>query len=108
MKPAVRRLQVLHGHEQPAVEGRDEEDAGIGRAIADAVAVEIAQDHGAGAAVAFGAAFLGAGEAPAAKPLQDGRSEEHTSELQSLMRSSYAVFCLKKNRRSTNDLQRRN
>src|SRR3546814_2300074 len=27
--------------------------------------------------------------------LQD-RSEEHTSELQSLMRSSYAVFCLKK------------
>src|SRR3546814_2205163 len=25
------------------------------------------------------------------------RSEEHTSELQSLMRSSYAVFCLKKN-----------
>src|SRR3546814_2048736 len=25
----------------------------------------------------------------------DGRSEEHTSELQSLMRISYAVFCLK-------------
>src|SRR3546814_2248493 len=29
------------------------------------------------------------------------RSEEHTSELQSLMRSSYAVFCLKKNTRSS-------
>src|SRR3546814_4187949 len=28
-----------------------------------------------------------------------GRSEEHTSELQSLMRSSYAVFCLKKKNR---------
>src|SRR3546814_7662206 len=27
--------------------------------------------------------------------LSDGRSEEHTSELQSLMRISYAVFCLK-------------
>src|SRR3546814_6401890 len=27
---------------------------------------------------------------------QDCRSEEHTSELQSLMRNSYAVFCLKK------------
>src|SRR3546814_2897075 len=27
---------------------------------------------------------------------QSHRSEEHTSELQSLMRSSYAVFCLKK------------
>src|SRR3546814_9294990 len=26
------------------------------------------------------------------------RSEEHTSELQSLMRISYAVFCLKKNK----------
>src|SRR3546814_2984524 len=30
--------------------------------------------------------------------LADQRSEEHTSELQSLMRSSYAVFCLKKNK----------
>src|SRR3546814_5332103 len=29
-------------------------------------------------------------------PLAIGRSEEHTSELQSLMRISYAVFCLKK------------
>src|SRR3546814_2233492 len=29
------------------------------------------------------------------------RSEEHTSELQSLMRISYAVFCLKKNTEST-------
>src|SRR3546814_10577644 len=28
--------------------------------------------------------------------LPEGRSEEHTSELQSLMRTSYAVFCLKK------------
>src|SRR3546814_5735677 len=28
--------------------------------------------------------------------LPEGRSEEHTSELQSLMRISYAVFCLKK------------
>src|SRR3546814_1768478 len=28
--------------------------------------------------------------------VEDGRSEEHTSELQSLMRISYAVFCLKK------------
>src|SRR3546814_4715214 len=27
------------------------------------------------------------------------RSEEHTSELQSLMRSSYAVFCLEKNKK---------
>src|SRR3546814_3030560 len=31
-----------------------------------------------------------------------GRSEEHTSELQSLMRISYAVFCLKKKNIHTN------
>src|SRR3546814_654526 len=43
--------------------------------------------------------------APALRPKEDapavGRSEEHTSELQSLMRISYAVFCLKK-KRTTN------
>src|SRR3546814_4168309 len=33
---------------------------------------------------------------PTETPLFAARSEEHTSELQSLMRSSYAVFCLKK------------
>src|SRR3546814_2945557 len=36
----------------------------------------------------------------AATMLNEMRSEEHTSELQSLMRISYAVFCLKKNQRS--------
>src|SRR3546814_8730695 len=47
----------------------------------------------------------------AAMPLIDGmkdrasllnRSEEHTSELQSLMRISYAVFCLSKKQNTTN------
>src|SRR3546814_5513553 len=33
----------------------------------------------------------------------DGRSEEHTSELQSLMRISYAVFCLKKKTKIDNN-----
>src|SRR3546814_7969531 len=32
----------------------------------------------------------------------DQRSEEHTSELQSLMRISYAVFCLKKKNKHNN------
>src|SRR3546814_4546174 len=32
-----------------------------------------------------------------------GRSEEHTSELQSLMRISYAVFCLKKKKNAITD-----
>src|SRR3546814_7867672 len=33
--------------------------------------------------------------------VQHERSEEHTSELQSLMRNSYAVFCLKKKKKTT-------
>src|SRR3546814_4216229 len=32
------------------------------------------------------------------------RSEEHTSELQSLMRNSYAVFCLKKKKNTTKQI----
>src|SRR3546814_6500584 len=36
------------------------------------------------------------------------RSEEHTSELQSLMRISYAVFCLKKKKKTENNNQNRN
>src|SRR3546814_6053341 len=38
----------------------------------------------------------------------DRRSEEHTSELQSLMRISYAVFCLKKKKKATNINQTNN
>src|SRR3546814_7830614 len=35
-----------------------------------------------------------------AEAVQRQRSEEHTSELQSLMRISYAVFCLKKKKKN--------
>src|SRR3546814_3210828 len=35
------------------------------------------------------------------------RSEEHTSELQSLMRISYAVFCLKKKKYKTSDTSKK-
>src|SRR3546814_8752144 len=55
---------------------------------------------------ARGTAVLGS-EAPSAAPeAEEGageraaRSEEHTSELQSLMRISYAVFCLKKKKKT--------
>src|SRR3546814_4345414 len=44
------------------------------------------------------ALFAGGGEANGG--IVEQRSEEHTSELQSLMRISYAVFCLKKNKQS--------
>src|SRR3546814_9739131 len=39
---------------------------------------------------------------PGDVPLGRVRSEEHTSELQSLMRISYAVFCLKKKNKQDN------
>src|SRR3546814_1919580 len=51
-------------------------------------AVEVAQRGGRHAAAEGGV-----------EPSVAGRSEEHTSELQALMRSSYAVFCLKKKKK---------
>src|SRR3546814_6413883 len=50
----------------------------------DGRAVQPAAEEGAGALLAGG------------RNRRAHRSEEHTSELQSLMRNSYAVFCLKK------------
>src|SRR3546814_2699173 len=46
--------------------------------------------------LARAAAFYDAIAAELETPRMMERSEEHTSELQSLMRTSYAVFCLKK------------
>src|SRR3546814_9949859 len=45
----------------------------------------------------------GAEEPIASLPGVSRRSEEHTSELQSLMRISYAVFCLKKKKNMSNE-----
>src|SRR3546814_10026509 len=51
--------------------------------------------------------FIPSGGVHAVKNVGSGkaaeRSEEHTSELQSLMRISYAVFCLKKKKRANNN-----
>src|SRR3546814_6044000 len=44
----------------------------------------------------LGVPYTGAGPACLGLCYDKARSEEHTSELQSLMRISYAVFCLKK------------
>src|SRR3546814_7717361 len=61
----------------------------------------------------IGNCWRGRGEADRGEPHAGGaagRSEEHTSELQSLMRISYAVFCLKKtkNRQANNTEKVRN
>src|SRR3546814_8483140 len=57
---------------------------------------------GAGVALAFRIAGRSVSDTKRGEPVLDpgaDRSEEHTSELQSLMRISYAVFCLKKKRK---------
>src|SRR3546814_10633828 len=68
--------------------------------------------------IASAGSARGAAQAKAARPalipfrigvvlplvLVVGRSEEHTSELQSLMRISYAVFCLKKKKKKKTKL----
>src|SRR3546814_8832997 len=96
-----------------------DEDLGLvlqppeGAGVDDAVAVAL--EAGAGRALRLGKvappALLGpAGEGGRRTRVQHGRdptawprSEEHTSELQSLMRNSYAVLCLKKKQKKTED-----
>src|SRR3546814_4815998 len=51
--------------------------------------------------VDMGRVLLGGEKRRASRGRGAGRSEEHTSELQSLMSISYAVFCLKKNNNTT-------
>src|SRR3546814_1847120 len=51
------------------------------------------------------AAYVDLVRAENAGAAEPARSEEHTSELQSLMRSSYAVFCLKKKTKQNTKVQ---
>src|SRR3546814_7682683 len=56
--------------------------------------------HGRGAVAGVAGRGRAAQPDPADAEDRDRRSEEHTSELQSLMRISYAVFCLKKKKKT--------
>src|SRR3546814_1060377 len=64
----------------------------LGRAVLEEVGVLDAVEDG----VQPGQRVLGGAVDRLQAELGEARSEEHTSELQSLMRISYAVFCLKK------------
>ena len=57
---AVRPLQMLHRQQPAAVQRGEEADAGVHRLVAQRVAVQPPDHHGAGAAVALRTAFLGA------------------------------------------------
>src|SRR3546814_1143067 len=74
-----------------------ESRAQLAGAISNLLGQETIAGKVAGIAEATINTFVGATKALTLGPPQ-GRSEEHTSELQSLMRISYAVFCLKKNK----------
>src|SRR3546814_975098 len=67
-----------------------------GTAMAQSSAVAQAMAAGTVGEQADGYLGVKGSVAAAVKAEVDSRSEEHTSELQSLMRISYAVFCLKK------------
>src|SRR3546814_7824925 len=58
-----------------------------------------------GYALAWRVGHFDAAQAWQLAAISAGRSEEHTSELQSLMRISYAVFCLKKKTRHRYDYE---
>src|SRR3546814_3884108 len=83
---------------------------GAGRLLAVAGGQHVGGDRGVaadGAGVAPGDVGLGVADPLDAvvglhRHRHPVRSEEHTSELQSLMRISYAVFCLKKKKSHTN------
>src|SRR3546814_3033383 len=71
--------------------------AGLGVVIGDRRGMSFGRNFDRGHARYARQAFFDDGTAGDARHVLDGeRSEEHTSELQSLMRISYAVFCLKK------------
>src|SRR3546814_2246047 len=95
----VGAFAVFHGH----AHGAEMPVAASGLAYGLGFLLATALLHGAGLALGFG--LDKAAGAASHKLARAGgafigpsglRSEEHTSELQSLMRISYAVFCLKK------------
>src|SRR3546814_6085972 len=90
--PAGARLrrQPAGGRQRHRSRARAESSGGAGQALSAAGVVN-RFPVGAASAASF-SGIAGEDQELAA------RSEEHTSELQSLMRISYAVFCLKKNK----------
>src|SRR3546814_1714695 len=97
----VPALETVRDHVMPSLarEGLDEKLVGPRQHRAEHLHLQ-PFPHVAGEAMPL----LRAGEKAAHAPRQIGRerrSEEHTSELQSLLRTTYALFCLKKKNNKT-------
>src|SRR3546814_4279203 len=73
-----------------------------GTAMGSAASTAYTLGQEASGSSSIGAGLSGMASAAGGTARSRMRSEEHTSELQSLMRSSYAVFCLKKKTNKTN------
>src|SRR3546814_6659107 len=86
LRPLPRRVDARRGADRLGRRHMMHNGAGEGRV--DPIAVSSARPHR-------------AGRQQQRAVMQAKRSEEHTSELQSLMRISYAVFCLKKTHKTT-------
>src|SRR3546814_4027997 len=86
--------QLWWGHQVPAWYGPDGEPF-VAHDDAEAGALAAAH-YGKAVALTRDPDVLDTWFSSALWPISTLRSEEHTSELQSLMRNSYAVFCLKK------------
>src|SRR3546814_7028762 len=89
---------IVVGRERTGVDVGVVEDAGLDRHLRQHGDAEPVVDH-LHQGVERGAHHPGAGAQFG--PVARGKSEEHTSELQSLMRISYAVFCLKKKKKQS-------
>src|SRR3546814_7929308 len=98
--------KIAHDQHIPAIAASDEFELVAAASLSgtiDGIPVFESVDALLGAGIAIDAIAMcqppQARFAAAAKAIRAGkRSEEHTSELQSLMRISYAVFCLKTNK----------
>src|SRR3546814_1329286 len=93
-------VRSVHGNPDPSTHGDtvDQRDIGLGIPLdegVEAVFITVEGDQ-IGLAASLPQTIERADVAAGAERPLAGRSEEHTSELQSLMRISYAVFCLKK------------
>src|SRR3546814_1760731 len=92
----ARTLHLAGEHLRAGGDGR------VGRGVGDAIQRDALLAVGRDVVARGGVRAIGTKCAPLAR----ARSEEHTSELQSLMRISYAVFCLKKKTKIKNMLHK--